>query len=184
MIAILSLSAGLAATVWARPLMQLLTTDAYLSTIDMPGSDTALALLGPSMILNGVVLFCFYSLLSLGKAKRLTWTLAFAAALSQALNVALIPRLGFVGAATTSICVHATIASLLFIPTLRHLRIGVRSLEWGRIAAYAVLLAIALLALKPLLTVEWATGLGILALGILAAIFVEMLGIRRIVTQG
>lgn len=183
MIAVLSLSAGLTAMAWARPLMQLLTTDAYLST-DWAGggADTALFLLGPSMILNGVVLFCFYSLLALGESKRLTWSLAFAAALSLALNFLLIPPVGYAGAAVTSIVVHAAIVLLLFVPTLRRMHMSLRSLEWGRIAAYGVLLGIALLALKPYLTVEWATGIGMVVLGVLAAIFVEMLGIRRIVT--
>lgn len=184
MIAVLSVSAGLGAMVWARPLMQLLTTEQYLSTPYESGADTALFLLGPSMVLNGVVLFCFYSLLALGESKRLTWSLAIAAVLSQILNVTLIPDLGFVGAAVTSLVVHMLIALLLLSPTLRKLKIAERSLEWGRIGAYALLLAIGLLALRPLLTNEIRTGVGILALGVLAGISVEILGIRRIVARG
>ena len=184
MIAVLSLSAGLTAMAWARPLMQLLTTEQYLSAGDALGADTALFLLGPSMVLNGAVLFCFYALLALGKSARLTWSLAFAAVLSQGMNVLLIPATGFVGAALTSIVVHAAIVLLLFVPTLRHLRMPLVSLEWGRIVAYGLLLSIGLLALRPLLVAEWATGLGIVALGVLAAILVEILGVRRLVAQG
>ncbi len=183
MIAVLSLSAGLTAMAWARPLMQLLTTEQYLSTFTESGADTALFLLGPSMILNGVVLFCFYSLLALGKSKRLTWSLAIAAVTSQVLNVLLIPELGFVGAAVTSLVVHMLIVLLLFSPTLRVLRIKEASLEWERIGAYGLLLTIGLLALRPFLVDEAHTGLGILALGVLAAFFVEILGIRRMVTK-
>ena len=185
MIAVLSLSAGLAAMAWSRPLMQLLTTDAYLSTDwAMGGADAALFLLGPSMILNGVVLFCFYTLLALGKSRRLTLSLALAAALSLSLNLLFIPAVGYAGAAVTSTIVHATIVCLLLSPTLRALRMPLRSLEWGRILAYGVLLCIALLALRPLLENEWRTGLGIVALGVSAAISVEILGIRRLVTRG
>lgn len=183
MIAVLSLSAGLAAMVWARPLMQLLTTEQYLSTFNESGADTALFLLGPSMILNGIVLFCFYTLLALGKSKRLTWSLAIAAVLSQVLNLVLIPDFGFVGAAVTSLVVHMLIVVLLFSPTLRTLKIKDGSLEGERIGAYALLLTIGLLALRPFLVDELHTGLGILVLGVLAAFFVEILGIRRTVTR-
>lgn len=184
MIMVLSFSAGLAAMVWARPLMQLLTTEQYLSTYADAGADTALFLLGPSMILNGVVLFCFYSLLALGESKRLTWSLAIAAVLSQILNVLLIPELGFIGAAVTSLVVHTLIALLLLGPTLQKLNIKRGTLEIERIGAYGLLLTIGLLILRPFLMDEPHTGLGILALGVLAAFFVEILGIRRIVTRG
>ena len=184
MIAVLSLGAGLTAMAWVRPLMQLLTTEQYLATAGRAGSDTALFLLGPSMILNGVVLFCFYSLLALGESQLLTRSLAVAAVLSQALNLALIPRFGFVGAATTSIAIHALLALLLFVPTLRRVRVPLRSLEWGRIAAYGVLLSIALLGLKPLLVNDLRTGMGVLVLGVLAAFIVETIGIRRVVAKG
>jgi O-antigen/teichoic acid export membrane protein len=184
MIAVLSITAGLTAMAWARPLMQLLTTEQYLSTFHDAGADTALFLLGPSMILNGIVLFCFYTLLAIGESKRLTWSLAIAAVASQILNVLLIPEFGFVGAAVTSLVVHMLIALLLLTPTLRKLHIKDGSLEGERIGAYALLLAIGLLALRPFLVDELHTGLGILALGVLAAFFVEILGIRRVVTRG
>ncbi len=182
MIAVLSVSAGLTAMVWARPLMQLLTTEQYLSTFTESGADTALFLLGPSMILNGIVLFCFYTLLALGESKRLTWSLAIAAALSQILNVTLIPDRGFVGAAVTSLVVHMLIVLLLLGPTLRKLKIEERTLEGGRIGAYGLLLTIALLAMRPFLIDELHTGMGIIALGVSAVFFIEILGVRRMVT--
>ncbi len=184
MIAVLSVSAGLTAMIWSRPLMQLLTTEQYLTSIFAEGSDAALFLLGPSMILNGFVLFSFYTLLALGDSRRLTWSLAGAAMLSLGMNLLLIPAVGFIGAALTSIVVHAAIVLLLFVPTLR--RVGVRfwSLEWGRIVAYSVLLTIGLVILRPFLTAEPATGLGIVVLGILAGFLVEILGIRHIVARG
>ncbi len=179
-VTLLSLTAGLMAMIWARPLMHLLTTEQYLSTFDAPGADTALFLLGPSMILNGIVLFCFYALLSLGDAKRLTWSLCTAAALSQVLNIMLIPDFGFVGAAVTSLTVHLLIALLLLSTTLRKLRLAEASLERGGLAAYGLLLAIALLMIRPMLVEEWMTGIGILAAGAVSALLVEILGLRRI----
>ncbi len=184
MISCLSLSTGLAAMAWARPLMRLLTTDAYLSSRFSEGADTALFLLGPSMILNGVVLFCFYALLALGKSKRLTWSLAFAAVLSQVMNLLLIPTMGFVGAALTSIVVHASIVVMLFIPTLRHLHMPALSLEWGRTLAFGLLVLISLLVLKPFLLTDTLTLAGIVVLAVLTALWAEILGIRRIVTGG
>lgn len=183
MVMILSVSAGLTAIFWARPLMQLLTTEQYLGVFPFAGSDTALALLGPSMILNGIVLFCFYTLLALGESKRLTWSLAIAAVLSQILNLILIPDFGFAGATVTSLVVHMLIALLLLSPTLRKLRIKESLLEWERIWMYGLLLTIVLLAIRPFLTSEIHTGFGIVALGVLAVFLVEILGIRRAVTQ-
>lgn len=180
---LLSLGSGLTAMAWARPIMRLLTTDAYLSTFADAGADTALFLLGPSMILNGFVLFSFYSLLALGDAKRLTWSLAGAAVLSQALNLLLIPERGFVGAALTSIVVHAVIVLFLFRPTLARFRVSERSLEWGRIVAFGLLLSIGLLAARPLLGGDAATGIGLVALGAYAAFLVEILGLRRILAR-
>jgi O-antigen/teichoic acid export membrane protein len=183
MIAVLSLGAGMTAMAWARPLMQLLTTEAYLSTSTYDGADTALFLLGPSMMLNGVVLFSFYTLLALGKSRRLTWSLVAAAILSQGMNVLLIPAAGFVGAAITSIVVHAAIVLLLFLPTLRHVGVPFFSLAWGRIIGFGALLAIGLHVGRPLLMSEGATALGILGIGIWTIFSVEILGIRRLVTR-
>lgn len=176
---LLSISAGLTAMVWARPIMQLLTTQQYLSTPSSPGADTALFLLGPSMILNGVVLFCFYTLLALGQSTRLTWSLVFAALLSQVMNVLLIPTFGFVGAATTSIIVHASITLLLLVPTLRLVGVPLRALEWQRLLAFCLLLTGTLIILSSLLTSEWRTIVGIMFLGMCTTFFVEILGLRR-----
>ena len=63
--------AALFAFFWARPLVLLLTTESYLSTHARPGSDTALALLSLPFLLNGIVLYGYYTLLTKGKWKKL-----------------------------------------------------------------------------------------------------------------
>lgn len=176
---LLSLTAGVTAMAWARPLMGLLTTEQYLSTASSPGADTALFLLGPSMILNGVVLFCFYTLLALGKSRLLTWTLVAAAACSQIANVLLIPRFGFVAAAYTAAGVHAFIALLLLGPTLRSVGVRFLALAWERLLAFALLLAGSALLVAPFLTSGLRTVLGLAVLGLLAAVWAEFLGFRR-----
>ncbi len=179
---LLTLTAGITAMLWARPLMQLLTTEQYLSTPETAGADTALFLLGPSMILNGVVLFCFYTLLALGSARRLTWSLVLAAVVSQIMNVLLIREYGFVGAAITSAGVHALIAALLLGPTLRRVGVPFRSLEWLRLITFSLLLAGVLFLLTPFLTNEFLTVGGVAILGIVATLLVEILGLRRVIT--
>lgn len=178
-IVLLSLTAGLTASLWARPLMHLLTTDAYLSTATLPGADTALRLLGPSMILNGLVLFCFYTLLTLGEGRRLTWSLVCGAIISQILNIVLIPEYGFVGAAVTSILVHATLAVLLCGPTLRRVQLAFSTLEWPRIIAFTLLFSCMLILTAPFLTSDLRTVIGTVLALLQAAALVELLGLRR-----
>lgn len=178
-ITLLGCTAGIIAMAWSRPLMHLLTSEQYLSTDNFFGADTALFLLGPSMILNGFVLFSFYTLLALGQSRRLTWSLMIGAALSQLINFALIPSFGFVGAAFTSIIIHLILTLLLLPPAFRAVHLPVRSVPLVRLSTFALLLAATLFILKPLLTTDLATGLWIIVLGGIAIILAELLGLRR-----
>jgi O-antigen/teichoic acid export membrane protein len=151
---------------WSRPLMELLTNDRYLSTMDHPGSDTALHLLAFSMFFNGILLFAFYSLLTRHHWKPLVITLFFGAIVSITSNILLIPKLGFVGACFTSILTHVTLAVLLLPQSYRSMPFtysGKYILQW---ILYAVLLCAALLVLRPFLTSSILTACGILVAGV------------------
>lgn len=110
---------AMVSALWARPVMQLLTTSAYLSHDGLPGSDSALQLLSISMTCNGVIVFAFYVLLAVHAWKPLVSILAGGALLSVVSNITLIPALGFMGAAETSACVHSLMAVSLFIAAWR-----------------------------------------------------------------
>lgn len=116
---VIGMTAALFSFFWARPIMDLLTQDKYLSTPATPGSDTALMLLSPAMLLNALVIFSFYVLLTLHRWKPLVATLALGACVSIGLNLVLIPRYGFVGSGMTSIAVHVVLAILLLPQALR-----------------------------------------------------------------
>jgi len=178
-ILLLSSTSLLFAALWPTPLVQLLTTEQYLATATTAGSDTALQILSVSMFMNGIVLFCFYSLLTKHAWKPLVWTLAGAAVLSFVSNFALIPSLGFVGAAYTSVLVHCLLALFLLPQALRVLPIALRFADIARWVTYSVVLGAMLLVVRPWLhgslsTVFWGLGIALI-LGVL----VEILGIRR-----
>ncbi|OGJ65925.1 hypothetical protein A3B61_05345, partial [Candidatus Peribacteria bacterium RIFCSPLOWO2_01_FULL_53_10] len=79
---LLGTTAALFCAFWSRPLVQLLTTDAYLSTPETYGSDTALMLMGFPVFLNGLVQYGFYVLLNRGRSKPLITILGCGAVLS------------------------------------------------------------------------------------------------------
>lgn len=176
---LLSGGCALFAAVWARPLMALLTTDAYLSHGAEPGSDTALELLAVSMFCNGVIVFGFYVLLAAHRWRPLVFTLAVAAALSLSLNVRLITQFGFIGASMTSVVVHAFAATALLVHALR--TTGLR-LPWKgllRTACWYGLLAGVLVVVKPLLSSPLWTAAGIVACGSAALAIAYGLGLQK-----
>lgn len=150
-IVLLSTTAFLYSVLWARPVMRLLTTEEYLSTATTPGSDTALALLALPMLLNGIVLFCFYSMLTRHAWKPLVTTLALGAILSLGLNVMLIPDKGFVGAAYASIGTHVFLVALLLPQAVKILPLRLRFLQLQQWLSYGLLLGGFLLLTRPLL---------------------------------
>lgn len=153
------------AFLWSRPLMQLLTTDRYLSTIEHAGSDTALHLLAFSMFFNGILLFAFYSLLTKHHWKPLVMTLFLGAIVSISLNLYLIPLYGFVGACITSITTHVVLATLLLPQSFRSMPFSYSSryiLQW---ILYTAFLAVGLWIATPLLTSSILTAIGIVVAG-------------------
>ena len=157
MMLILGSIAALFAMLWPRPIVELLTTNAYLSTPSHPGSDTALALQALPMFLNGIILFSFYVLLTRHAWKRLVAILGLGAALSVTLNLLLIPPMGFLGACVTSIVVSIFLACVL-LPTsifAMSFRIELQTLlGWG---VFTVLFALLLFSVHPFLVNELIT---------------------------
>lgn len=165
-IVLLGTTASLFASLWARPVMQLLTTETYLSHGAQAGSDTALALLSIPMFLNGIVLFCFYSMLTKHAWKPLTITLALGAMLSLALNVMLIPRFGFIGSCSASIVTHLFLAGALLPQALKTLPMQLTREQVIQWAGYVLLLGGGLLVFRGFLSNEWITAIGlVLAIG-------------------
>jgi O-antigen/teichoic acid export membrane protein len=157
---------------WSQPLVLLLTQETYLSTASNPGADTALFLLALPMFCNGLITFSFYILLSRNVWRPLVASLCIGTVCSLALNMWLIPKDGFVGAATTSIIVHLILTVLLFPQALRSMSVY---LPWRRVLQwllFSILLAAALWTYQPFLEGELATVFGLasatLLMGVLA----------------
>ena len=152
------------AFLWARPLVQLLTTDAYLSTAMRPGSDTALKLLSIPLLLNAIVLYSFYVLLTKHRWQQLVCSLLVAAILAISLNLFLIPQFGFVGAATTSIVTHSVLAIILLPQGLRAMPMLISRSLLLRWFIFSILLGSGLWLFVPLLKNEFITLIGLIAM--------------------
>jgi len=159
--------AFLFSALWSRPLVQLLTTDSYLSTPQRPGSDTALRLMSIPLLLNSVVLYSFYVLLTKHKWKQLACTLLVGAVCSLGLNSILIPLYGFVGAATTSIMTHGILSILLLPQSLRAMPIRIATYQVRSLLFFLCILAAGLWLYKPLLTGEISTLIGLASMTVL-----------------
>ncbi len=148
---------GIVSFLWARPLLALLTTPAYLSSAGHPGADTALTLLALPIVLNSVILYAFYALLTRHAWRPLVAVLGGGALLSVGLNLWLIPSMGFLGAATTSVLVHILLALALLPLSLRYLPLrldGRQVRAWAGMLCSAALLAAAL---RPMLIDDFRT---------------------------
>ncbi|MBU0766896.1 oligosaccharide flippase family protein [Patescibacteria group bacterium] len=164
---------------WSRPLIQLLTTDSYLSTAARPGSDTALRLLGLPMFLNGIVMFGFYVLLTKLKWKRLVAILLVGVLISLSMNIWLIPIYGFVGAASTSIVVHVLLAIALLIEGARTMPFTISMKNYLQWAAFSLFLAAGLWIVTPFLTNELATVIALVCSILFMGILVWITGLKR-----
>ncbi len=169
---------------WARPLMGLLTTEAYLSTSGSPGADTALALLGIPMFLNGIVLFSFYTLLTKHVWRRLVSRMMIAVVLSLGLNFFLITRFGFVGATITSTIVHFFLAATLLPAAIRVLPISFPASYAVRWALFTLVLSVALLFTAPFLTTTTSSVVGAIVALLSVPILGFLLGFHRMFSMG
>lgn len=177
----LLLSGGCAvfAWFWARPLMGLLTTDAYLSVPGNPGADSVLQLLSISMLGNGLIVFSFYILLSVHAWRSLVGVLALGSVTSITLNLLLIPDYGFMGAGITSAISHTLMAVLLFGFAFRAYSFH---FPWKGLLQWALWMlgcATFLFLLSPWLLSEIQTLLGIVVGGSFALLLAWKLGLLR-----
>lgn len=177
------ISITLLCALWARPLMQLLTEERYLAEGNLPGTDTALMLLSPSILLNALVLYCFYVLLAVDAWRVLLVSLSLGALLSFFMNMWLIPPMGFVGAGLTSVVTHLILAVLLLPQSMKRFPIGFPKHSLVHLGGFALCTAIPLLLLRPLLISESFTLLGLLLLGAVLAGYVLTSGLTRILFE-
>ncbi len=165
LILLLSITSALFAFFWARPLIQLLTSSAYLSTATAVGSDTALARLSIPMFLNGFIVFSFYSLLALHRSKALVWSMALGVLCSLSLNFFLIPSLGFVGATISSSVTHLLLTILLFPQALRVLPVSLPQRSWLSLLMFSCSLALVLFFTAPFLLATTSIAVACLLIG-------------------
>ncbi|MBI3336669.1 oligosaccharide flippase family protein [Candidatus Peregrinibacteria bacterium] len=178
-ILILGTISFLFAFLWPRPLMQLLTTQSYLSTLTSPGSDSALRILAVTMPLNGIILFGFYILLSHHHWQPLTRALAFGALLSFSLNLILIPALGFIGASLTSVVVHILLAIHLYSVAYQTTFITLPKATTYAWLQFSFLLAATLWVARPFLTSEIPTIIGLTLCTVLMGLFFVGTGLHK-----
>lgn len=177
---LLGTTAGLFAILWSRPLIALLTTQEYLSVPGHPGADTALRLSSIPMFLYGFILFAFYMALVHGEWKRLVTSLVVCVLLSLGSNILLIPRLGFVGAATTAIVVQSLLVTLLLPATLRHSAPAFPPTAFVRWFIFSLLLAVILWLTEPYLANDLLTFAGLAAAGVALGVLLWATGIVRV----
>jgi len=104
------------------------------------------------MLLNGIVLYSFYILLTRHAWKRLAVSLALGALLSAVLNYLLVPPYGFVGAASALIAVHVFLSIILLPQAQKVLPARVSAMQMLQWIAFSVVLAGALWVLLPFTT--------------------------------
>ncbi|MDD4319058.1 MAG: oligosaccharide flippase family protein [Candidatus Peribacteraceae bacterium] len=176
---LLTTTIALFAALWPRPLIRLLTTEAYLATADHPGADTALRLLALPMVLNSLVTFSFYVLLTRGRWKPLVMTLGCGAIFSLVLNFLLIPQWGFVGATWTSNFVHVFLTIALLPQALRTMPVSLPRKELLQWILYSAFQAVLLWLLLPFVTSPLRTILGGAFIGLWLVVFLWFSGFRK-----
>lgn len=87
----------------ARPLTLLISSPAFVGTPGHPGSETALTILLGAMLLAFFSNLFGYTLLAASQQTKLLWINFGAVIFNIISNLIIIPRFGFVGAATTSV---------------------------------------------------------------------------------
>ena len=122
----------------ASPLVSLISSPDFLSTVGSAGSDIALRLLLVAMSLASISNLFGYTLLAGNEQRGLLVVNAIAVAMNIGLNIAVIPKYGFVGAATASI-----ISQIFVVIALGHLvRRRVNVLPRLKVARKAIIAAV------------------------------------------
>lgn len=134
----------------AYPIIFLITQPEFLSQLDkgIYGSDYALRILALAMFFSFLNSTFNYSLISLGKQNHLLWINGSAAALNIVVNLYLIPRLGFRGAALSSVGVELFILALSYLVARRYIHYRFDLVGLFKIALAGLLMGGAVYALK------------------------------------
>ena len=159
LLALLTLGSTLSLTsyFWARPLVLLLTQATYVGALGQPGSDTAMQLMSFPLFLGMLVSFSYYLLLLVHRWRPMLAATTCAAILSLSLNVVLIPRFGFIGAAMTSIFVHLVLAVILLFLTIRRVPVYLEFSQFVRWIGFTISLSGLLYFTTPLLQSDMRT---------------------------
>jgi len=180
---ILGSISALFSALWSRPIMQLLTTESYLSTIATPGSDTALQLMSIPLFLNSMVLYSFYVLLNKHAWKRLVATLSVAAIASLILNYFLIPPYGFVGACYTAIIIHIGLVIVLLPQGLHVMPIALTRKHMTQWATFTAATAALLWLFRGVLTNELTTVIALSAATIFMIGVAWAIGLHKLISS-
>jgi len=116
--------------------------------------------------LNGIIIYSFYVLLNRHNWQALVPRLAVAAICSIIMNIILIPKLGFVGAAYTSIAVHVLLAAILFPKAVAEMPFTLTRRFAKDFAIYTLVLLAGLWLFRPLLLTSLSTLIGLAAMSI------------------
>jgi len=135
------------------------------------------------LFLNGMVLFSFYTLLTKHLWRQLVVSLLLGSVLSISLNIWLIPTHGFVGAALTSIIVHIFLVALLLPQSLRAMPVRLTREQVVQWTLFTVLLAGGLWILRPMLTHEFNTVIGLGTAAAYMGVIAVLTGITRTLTR-
>ncbi len=151
---------------WAKPLTMLFATPAYLGTTLQPGTDTAFRLMSIPMMLNGIVLFCFYVCLALHSWKQLVASFGIGVIATITLNLLWTAKFGFVGAASALILVHVFLTLLLLPLTLRKMPVRLHMSSLARGLLFCLLLGLFLFISAPYLTTAVSVLAGVMVSGV------------------
>jgi len=128
----------------AYPIIFLITQPEFLSRIDegIYGSDIGLQILVFAMFFSFLNSVFTYAMVAVNKQNHLLWINGFAATANVVANFFIIPRMGFRGAALTSVATEFFILTAAFLVARRFVKF---KFSWGRITK--VILASGLMAL-------------------------------------
>ena len=99
----------------AVPIVRLISSNEFLSTNEIHGSDTAIRILMVAMFFTFLTNFLGFALIAFGHQKKLLWINLVAVIFNLFANFWAIPRYGVLGAGITSVISEAIILILAFI---------------------------------------------------------------------
>jgi O-antigen/teichoic acid export membrane protein len=180
LILILGSASAVFSAFWARPIMGLLTTPAYLARSGIPGADTALSVLAIPMFANGIVLYSFYTFLTVHAWRSLVRWMSIGVVLSVISNLLLIPRFGFVGAGIASTITQIFLACCLLPQAQHHLRAVLPAIGLQRWMIFTAVLALFAIITAPLLSTPLLSIVGLIIGTLVCAGLCMVLGLHRL----